>query len=79
MKINIEIDCTPEEARVFMGLPDVKPMQDELMREMTEKMRTAMTSVGPEEAMRMWLPASTQALEQMQKMFAQFYGVKTDR
>lgn len=23
MKINIEIDCSPEEARRFMGLPDV--------------------------------------------------------
>ncbi len=23
MKINIEIDCSPEEARQFMGLPDV--------------------------------------------------------
>lgn len=23
MKINVEIDCTPEEARTFMGLPDV--------------------------------------------------------
>ena len=23
MKVNIEIDCTPEEARRFMGLPDV--------------------------------------------------------
>ncbi|MEE4537438.1 MAG: DUF6489 family protein, partial [Erythrobacter sp.] len=23
MKISIEIDCTPEEARAFMGLPDV--------------------------------------------------------
>ena len=25
MKINIEIECTPEEARSFMGLPDVTP------------------------------------------------------
>lgn len=24
MKVNIEIDCTPEEARTFMGLPDVE-------------------------------------------------------
>lgn len=24
MKINIEIDCSPEEARRFMGLPDVE-------------------------------------------------------
>lgn len=23
MKINVEIDCTPEEARQFLGLPDV--------------------------------------------------------
>lgn len=23
MKINVEIECTPEEARSFMGLPDV--------------------------------------------------------
>lgn len=23
MKVQIEIDCTPEEARTFMGLPDV--------------------------------------------------------
>jgi Family of unknown function (DUF6489) len=23
MKVNVEIDCTPEEARTFLGLPDV--------------------------------------------------------
>ena len=27
MKINVEVDCTPLEAREFLGLPDVKPMQ----------------------------------------------------
>ena len=32
----------------------------------------------PEEAMRMWLPASAQAMEQMQALFAQFYGGKKD-
>jgi Family of unknown function (DUF6489) len=78
MKVSIEVDCTPEEARTFLGLPDVKPMQDELMGEMTEKMRSAMTALGPEDAMRMWLPASMQAAEQMQKLFAQFYGRKSD-
>ena len=31
MKVTIEIDCTPDEARVFMGLPDVKPMQAAVM------------------------------------------------
>lgn len=78
MKVTIDIDCTPEEARTFLGLPDVKPMQDEMLREMTEKMRAAMKGIGPEEAMRMWLPASAQAAEQFQKMFAQFYGLRKE-
>ncbi len=28
MKMNIEIDCTPEEAREFLGLPDVSKAND---------------------------------------------------
>src|SRR3546814_3772920 len=31
MKIHVDIDCTPEEARVFLGLPEVGPMQEDLM------------------------------------------------
>ena len=36
MKATMNIDCTPEEARVFLGLPDVQPMQEHLMKEMQE-------------------------------------------
>ncbi|MGB7407521.1 MAG: DUF6489 family protein [Pontixanthobacter sp.] len=28
MKVHVEIDCTPEEARSFMGLPDVSKAND---------------------------------------------------
>jgi hypothetical protein len=28
MKINVEIDCTPEEARRAVGLPDLTPLHD---------------------------------------------------
>ena len=28
MKVNVEVDCTPEEARRFMGLPDVSKAND---------------------------------------------------
>lgn len=28
MKVHVEIDCTPEEARSFMGLPDVGKAND---------------------------------------------------
>ena len=26
MKMTVEVDCTPEEARRFLGLPDVAPL-----------------------------------------------------
>ena len=78
MKLTVDIDCTPEEARTFFGLPDIKPMQDEMVREMTEKMRAGVNAMDPEQAMRLWLPAGTQAVEQMQQMFAQFYGMKRE-
>jgi hypothetical protein len=38
MKISIEVDCTPEEARRFLGLPDVAPMQAALVEEMQKRL-----------------------------------------
>jgi Family of unknown function (DUF6489) len=37
MKINVEIDCTAEEARAFLGLPDVQPMQEQLWEPQPDK------------------------------------------
>ena len=37
MNITINIECTPEEARRYMGLPDVGPMQEELIKEMQQR------------------------------------------
>ncbi|MEC7028763.1 MAG: DUF6489 family protein, partial [Pseudomonadota bacterium] len=39
MKVTFNIDCTPEEARRFMGLPDVTPLQDKMMEELEKKMQ----------------------------------------
>ena len=39
MKVNIEIDCTPEEARTFMGLPDVTPANDVYVDALTKAMK----------------------------------------
>ena len=69
MKINVEIDCTPEEARAFFGLPDVKPMQERLMKEVETQTLAAMKAMEPETMIKTWLPASMQGLESIQKMF----------
>lgn len=39
MKVHIEIDCTPEEARSFMGLPDVGKANDVYVDMMSKAMK----------------------------------------
>ena len=41
MKVTINIDCSPEEARTFMGLPDVRPMQEALLKELEARLQNA--------------------------------------
>lgn len=73
MKITVDVDCTPEEARAFLGLPDVKPMQDALLNQVQERMTASLGAMDPETMFKTWLPAQVQGMEQMQKMFwAQF-------
>jgi hypothetical protein len=70
MKITVDIDCTPEEARAFLGLPDVKPMQERLMGELGERMAANLKAMEPGEMLRTWLPANLKGFEQMLDAFA---------
>ena len=69
MKIKFDIDCTPEEARTFLGLPDVSEMQQSLIKELQEKMTENIHSMDPETMMQTWLPMTMQGFESMQKAF----------
>ncbi len=69
MKITVDVDCTPEEARTFLGLPDVKPMQDAMMAEIEGRMKATLTAMEPEALLRTWLPAQVKGMEQLNNMF----------
>ena len=69
MKLTIDIDCTPEEARQFLGLPDVAPMQDHIMEEVEKKMLENIQSLDPETFVKTWMPATVQGWGELQKMF----------
>lgn len=69
MKVSIDIECTPEEARTFFGLPDVKPMQQALMQQLQDRMSKNLAKMDPESMIRTWLPAGMQNLEQIQRFF----------
>jgi hypothetical protein len=67
MNIRIDIDCSPEEARTFLGLPDVKPLHDAMIEQMGHQMKSALPSMDPETLMKTWMPMSLQGLEQMNR------------
>lgn len=71
MKVTFNVECTPEEARAFLGLPDVAPMQKALMSEMENQLKQSMQAMTPEALFTTWLPASMQNVEQAQKVFWQ--------
>ncbi len=78
MKITMNVDCTPEEARAFLGLPDVKPMQHKLMQDVQEQMTAGLKAMSPEEMLKAWMPA-VKGFEQMQAFFAQMAGAPPEK
>ena len=69
MKVTVEIDCTPEEARSFMGLPDVRPMQAAVMANLEQQAVRATESFSPESVLKLWFTTLPQMSAQMQDMF----------
>jgi hypothetical protein len=61
MKIHIEIDCTPAEARAFLGLPDVGPMQAAMTEELQKRLQAALKASDPEALLKAWLPGGLES------------------
>ena len=80
MKFKLDIECTPQEARTFFGLPDVEKMQDTLMKEIQAKMMDNISGIDPENMMKTWMPSGMKGFDQMQNMFwSSMSGDKDDK
>ena len=69
MKVNISVDCTPDEARAFLGLPNIAPMQEAAMKQMQANMEKAAQSMDPEGVMKALFPIKPENMADMQKAF----------
>ncbi len=76
MKFTMNVECTPEEARKFFGLPDVAPMQDRLMAELEERMTENIRNLEPETFIKTWMPATIQGWQEMHRLFWTQMGVQ---
>lgn len=75
MKVTFDIDCTPEEARAFLGLPNIAPIQDRMMKELENKMVENMRTLDPETFMKTWMPLTMESWGEMQKFFWSQLGI----
>lgn len=74
MKITVDVDCTPEEARRFLGLPDLTALHDIYLDKMKETMEQGITPDAIESMMRNWGPMSEAGLAMWSRFFEQMSG-----
>ena len=81
MKINIDIDLTPEEFRKLMGWPDVESFQNKLLDQISEQMDASAEGYDPLSLLNPFMAQSMGAMDVFQKFMAGImtqYGKKED-
>jgi hypothetical protein len=68
MKMTIEVDCSPEEARRFLGLPDVTPLNEHLVKELQRRVDANISMLSPDELMKNWMSFGMGAQEHFRKL-----------
>lgn len=69
MKMTIDIDCTPQEARTFLGMPDVEPLNAMLMEEVMERAKERMdTLADPEKFVSEMMTMGGKSMETFQSL-----------
>ena len=77
MKMTIEVDCSPEEARRFLGLPDVSALNDHLVDEMKKRIDANMSMISPDEMVKNWMSFGAGAQEHFRKLMEVGLGAAT--
>lgn len=71
MKVTVDVDCTPEEARRFMGLPDMTSVHEAYLDKMKRMIEEGVTPDTLETMMRNWMPMGEAGMNLWRTMFDQ--------
>lgn len=74
MKVTVDVDCTPEEARRFLGLPDLTPVHQAYVDRMTKFVTDSTSTEGFGELMKSWGPMSEASMSMWRQMIEQMSG-----
>lgn len=76
MKINVEVECTPEEARRAMGLPDLTPVHDRYIQMMVDAIGSQGNPEAFEAMLRSWSPMGEAGMSFWRGLFESASGTK---
>ena len=79
MKISLDIDCTPEEARRFLGLPDVTAANEALVDELTRRAGDMAATMDAEKMMGQWMSAGATGFGDLQQAFMEQFAKVRDK
>lgn len=68
MKLTINVECTPEEARAFLGLPDLTPVNETLVNSVKQRIEQNIEMVSPEFYLKQWYSMGGQATDSFMQM-----------
>ena len=71
MKVTVDVDCTPEVARRFMGLPDLSAVHEAYVDKMKKMIDDGITPDSVEAMMRNWMPMGEAGMNLWRTMFDQ--------
>jgi len=74
MKISIDVEMTPEEFRKVLGLPDLAPLQQEMVNQIREQMEAGTEGYDPLTLFKPALNGSQNSVEVMQKLLLGMMG-----
>ena len=69
MKITVDVDCTPEEARRFMGLPDLSSVHEAYLSRMRTAIEQGVTPDMLQAMVQGWAPMGEAGLNLWRQMF----------
>ena len=79
MKITVDVDCTPEEARRFMGLPDMAPVHEAYLARIRGAIEQGVTPDMVQSMMRTWGPMGEAGMTVWRQMVDHMGAARTDK
>lgn len=69
MQVNVTVDCSPQEARAFLGLPDLAPLHAVYLEKMKDLALEGVQPADIERMYRAWGAGLSESVEQFQRLF----------